>query len=84
MIDGTGGEIEHRHRGGSPHRWSRGDDEGVCGEDHNGRTGGSPATDTHDEEKERGGGRKNGDVAARDRDHVVGAGRLQRLAHLVW
>ena len=83
MVERPRPEVQDRHQRRPPDGWPGRDDIGV-GEKHNDRHQRRQAAVNADERQatddERG---EDGDVAAGDRDDVVGAGRLQSGADLV-
>ena len=83
MVERPRTEVQDRHQRRPPYRWPGGDDIGV-GEKHNDRHQRGEATVNADERQATDGERsQDGDVAAGNRDDVVGARRLQSGAHLV-
>jgi hypothetical protein len=83
MVGRARGKVENGHPCGTPHRWPSRNDERVSREHSDCRESGAPAANGDDREQKRGGRCENSDVAAGDRNHVVRAGSLQRLASLI-
>ena len=83
LIDGARAEIDDRHQRRAIDRRAAADQRGVRQERSDRRQHRGPAEPPGDAEAAQQQPRENRDVAARDRDHVIGSGLLQPALHVV-